>query len=214
MDNVKQFSMQIYDKYILPKLTHWVCSHNDVRSQRQKVIPLARGKVLEIGIGSGLNLPFYKADNIDLLWGIDPSKQLLKIAEQTAADLPFNINFICQSGEEIPLANNSVDTIVVTYTLCTIPNVHKALNEMKRVLKPKGILIFCEHGKAPDNNIAKWQNRLNPAWKSIAGGCNLNRNIPGLIKNSGFTIKHLDMVYMSNLKLISFNYQGLAVKGQ
>ena len=214
MDNVKQFSMRIYDKYILPRLTHWVCSGNDVTSQRKKIIPHARGRVLEIGIGSGLNLPFYKADNIDCLWGIDPSKQLQKIARQNAAGIPFDINLIGQSGEDIPLANSSVDTIVVTYTLCTIANIHKALKEMNRVLKPKGVLIFCEHGIAPDNNIAKWQNRLNPAWKSIAGGCNLNRDIPGLIKNSGFKIKNLDMMYMGNFRLLSFNYQGFAVKSQ
>ncbi|MCP4672233.1 MAG: class I SAM-dependent methyltransferase [Desulfobacula sp.] len=204
--------MRVYDKYILPKLIHWVCSHNDITSQRKKLIPHARGKVLEIGIGSGLNLPFYKAGNIDCLWGIEPLKQLQKIAEQNASDTPFNINFIGRSGEDIPLENSSADTIVVTYTLCTILDIHKALKEMHRVLKPNGNLIFCEHGKAPAKNIAKWQNRLNPAWKRIAGGCNLNRDIPNLIKNCGFKIKHLDMMYMGNLKLISFNYQGFAVK--
>ena len=204
--------MQFYDKYILPTMTHWVCSGNDITSQRKKIIPRAKGKILEIGIGSGLNLPFYKADNIKILWGLDPSKQLRKIAEKKAADLSFKIHFIGLSGEKIPLEDTIADTIVVTYTLCTIPDVHKALKEMYRVLKPDGQLLFCEHGKAPDDHIAQWQNRLNPFWKHIAGGCNLNRDIPRLIKNSGFTIKNIDMAYMSNFRLISFNYQGIAVK--
>lgn len=202
--------MLFFDKYILPKLTHWACSQNDITTQRKKMIPQARGRVLEIGIGSGLNLPFYKSDNINILWGLDPSKPLRKIAEKKAADLPFNVDFIGLSGEEIPLENNSADTIVVTYTLCTITDVHKALKEMKRVLKPDGKLIFCDHGKAPDNYIAVWQNRLNPIWHRISGGCNLNRDIPGLIKKSGFEIKNMSMMYINNRKSIIFNYMGMA----
>ncbi|NOX33791.1 MAG: class I SAM-dependent methyltransferase [Deltaproteobacteria bacterium] len=203
--------MEFYNHYILPNLTHWVCSHKDITYQRKKVIPLARGRVLEIGIGSGLNLPFYDRKKIDFLWGLDPSKQLRKIAEKKAADVLFKVDFIGLSGEEIPLEKNSADTVVVTYTLCSIPDVLKALNEMNRVLKPGGELLFCEHGKAPDTHILQWQNRLNPIWKRLSGGCHLNRPVPGLLKKAGFKIQNLDMMYTSNLKLISFNYLGTAV---
>jgi len=205
--------MDIYNRYVLPKLIHWVCSGKDMNTQRAKIIPQAHGRVLEIGIGSGLNLPFYNPEKIDFLWGLDPSKQLQKIAEKKAVDLPFNVEFIGLSGEEIPLEKNDADTVVVTYTLCTIPDVLKALIEMNRVLKPGGNLIFCEHGIAPDDIILKWQNRMNPIWKRVSGGCNLNRPIPHLIEKSGFKIKHLDMAYMSSFKLASFNYWGTAVSG-
>lgn len=203
--------MEIYNNYILPRLTHWVCSQNDITFQRQKVIPQAQGRVLEIGIGSGLNLPFYNPEKIDFLWGLDPSKQLQKIAAKKAVQLPFNVEFIGLSGEAIPLEKNDADTVVVTYTLCTIPDVLKALIEMNRVLKPGGQLIFCEHGIAPDDIILAWQNRMNPVWKLISGGCNLNRPIPSLIEKGGFKINHLDMAYMSSFKIASFNYWGTAV---
>ena len=205
--------MKLYNTYILPRLTHWVCSQKNFSNQRAKVIPQARGRVLEIGIGSGLNLPFYNSANIDFVWGLDPSKQLQKIAEKKAGILPFNVDFIGLSGEEIPLEKNCVDTVVVTYTLCSIKDVQKALIEMNRVLRPGGKLIFCEHGKAPDDLVSQWQNRINPIWKRISGGCHLNRPIPSLIEQSGFKIKNLDMAYISSFKPASFNYWGFAVLG-
>lgn len=203
--------MNPYDRYLLPGLTHWVCSQKQMTAQRMRVIPQARGRVLEIGIGSGLNLPFYDPGKINCLWGLDPSQQLIKMAAKKAVGLPFNVEVIGLSGEQIPLEKNSADTVVVTYTLCSIPDVLKALIEMNRVLKPGGHLIFCEHGKSPDDRIFKWQNRINPIWKRVSGGCHLNRNIPGLIEKGGFKIKHLDMAYMSRLKLTGFNYWGDAV---
>ncbi|MCK5097359.1 MAG: class I SAM-dependent methyltransferase [Desulfobacteraceae bacterium] len=203
--------MGIYKHYILPRLTHWVCSQNNFTYQRKKVVPQARGRVLEIGIGSGLNLPFYNPGKIDLLWGLDPSTHLWEIAEKKASDVPFKVDFIGLSGEEIPLEKNTADTVVVTYTLCTIPDVIKALNEMSRVLKPGGELIFCEHGKTPDDSVNQWQNRLNPVWKFMSGGCNLNRPTPLLIEKGGFEIKTLDNGYVSNFKLAGFNYWGTAV---
>lgn len=205
--------MKFYNTYILPRLTHWVCSRKNFSNQRAKIIPQARGRVLEIGIGSGLNLPFYKPENIDRVWGLDPSKQLQKIAEKKAGVLPFNVEFIGLSGEEIPLEKKCVDTVVVTYTLCSIPDVQKALIEMNRVLKPGGKLIFCEHGKAPDDNVSRWQNRLNPIWNRVSGGCNLNRAIPGLIEQSGFKIINVNMAYIGGFKPASFNYWGFAVLG-
>jgi|JFJP01.1.fsa_nt_gi ubiquinone/menaquinone biosynthesis C-methylase UbiE len=205
------FRMKFYDKYILPKLTHLVCSQNDITRVREKLVPLAKGRILEVGIGSGLNLPFYDPTKVDRVWGLDPSSQLKKIAKKKAARMPFDVDFIGLSGEDIPLEKNSVDTVLVTYTLCSIPDVRKALNEMNRVLRPGGELIFYEHGRSPDKNIRKWQDKINPIWTKISGGCNLNRPISNLIKESGFKIINLDAKYNSPLKVIGFNYRGIAV---
>lgn len=205
--------MGFYKNHILPKLTHWVCSQRDITRQRKKIVPLATGRILEVGIGSGLNLPFYDPAKVDHLWGLDPSRQLGKIAQQRAAEMPFDVDFIGLSGEEIPLEKNSLDTVLVTYTLCSIPDVHRALKEMSRVLRPNGRLIFCEHGKAPDDIVQKWQQRMNPIWTKISGGCNLNRPIPSLIEESGFKIQTLDTRYNSPLKIASYNYLGIAVHG-
>lgn len=175
------------------------------------MVPMAEGITLEIGMGSGLNLPFYDPSKIDLVMGVEPLAQLRKMAEKKALKLAFEFNFIGLSGEEIPLENHCVDTVLVTYSLCSIPDVFKALKEMRRVLKSSGKLIFCEHGKSPDDHIAKWQNRLNRPWTKISGGCHLNRHIPELIKKSGFKIVTLDAGYSSPMKLLSFNYKGIAV---
>ena len=202
--------MGIYKSFVLPKLTHWVCSRKDIARQRRRIVPLARGRVLEIGMGSGLNLPFYNPDRIEFVWGLDPSEGLMKMAEQKAARLPFQVRLMTLSGEDIPLENHSVDTVVVTYTLCSIPDVSKALKEMHRVLKPGGRLLFCEHGRSPDPSVIRWQDSLNPLWMKVSGGCHLNRPISGLIQNSRFHINQLDMQYMSPVKLISYNYLGWA----
>ena len=203
--------MNFYNEHILPKLINCVCSQNDIGMMRRQLVPMAEGKTLEIGMGSGLNLPFYDPSKIDLVLGLEPAAQLRKMAEKKALEVPFDVDFIGLSGEEIPLENHSVDTVLVTYTLCSIPDVFKALKEMKRVLKSSGKLIFCEHGKSPDNHIFKWQNRLNRPWTKISGGCHLNRHISELITKSGFKIVALDAGYSSPLKLVSFNYKGIAV---
>jgi ubiquinone/menaquinone biosynthesis C-methylase UbiE len=202
--------MGIYNSFVLPKLTHWVCSQKDIADQRRRIVPLARGRVLEIGMGSGLNLPFYNPDRIEFVWGLDPSKGLMKMAEKQSARLPFRVHLMTISGEDIPLKNHSADTVVVTYTLCSIPDVSKALKEMHRVLKPGGRLLFCEHGRSPDPSVLRWQDSLNPLWMKVSGGCHLNRSISGLIQNSGFHINHMDIRYMSPIRLISYNYLGSA----
>ena len=138
--------------------------------QRQKVVPHARGHVLEIGIGSGLNIPFYVASEIDKLTGLDPSSEMLKLAKQNLANTKMPITLLKASSEEIPLVANSIDTVLITYTLCTIPNLTDALKEIKRVLKKDGQFIFCEHGLAPDKSVQTWQNRINPLWKKLGGG--------------------------------------------
>ncbi len=203
--------MGFYDNYILPKMVHCMCSMKPVMEQRQKVVPFAKGRVLEIGIGSGLNLPFYDSSNVDYVWGLDPSKRMKKMAEKHAANTQFEVEFLGLDGDEIPLDSNSANTILVTYTLCTIPDILQSLSEMRRILKNGGELIFCEHGLAPDENVHKWQNRMNPLWKRMGGGCNLNRPIPDLIEQGGFKITSLETEYINPLKPISFNYSGSAV---
>jgi ubiquinone/menaquinone biosynthesis C-methylase UbiE len=204
--------MGLYDKYILPKITDFICSGKPIMYQRKKVVPLAKGRVLEIGIGSGLNLQFYDYSHVEYIWGLDSSAQMRKMAEKRARDIQCEVEFIVLSGEKIPLESNSVNTVLVTYTLCTIPNAVQALSEMRRVLMPDGELIFCEHGLAPDKDVRRWQHRINPIWKKMGGGCNLNRPVPDLIEQAGFKINTLDTMYIPGWKPASFNYWGSAVQ--
>ncbi len=190
---------------------HRVCAHRDITDQREKIIPLARGKVLEIGIGSGLNLPFYNPKSVTGLWGIDPSRMLMDMIPGSPVRMPFPVHLMAGSGEQIPLDPHTADTVVVTYTLCSIPDIQQALAEMRRVLKPSGRLIFCEHGRAPDRGISRWQDRLTPLWKPISGGCHLNRPIPDLIRENGFAIQKMDAGYVSPIRISGFHYRGFAV---
>lgn len=201
--------MNLYNKFILPKAINWACSQKPSMKQREKIIPLAGGNVLEIGIGSGLNLPYY-TKNIEKLTTIDPSKELWLKNKVNVKKLPFPFEFIVAEAENIPLPNANFDTIVLTYTLCTIPNLKKAFSEIKRVLKPTGKLLFCEHGKAPEKGVQKYQDIINPMWKRIGGGCNLNRNIPAIIEENGFVISKLETMYIPGWKPASFNYWGIA----
>jgi len=193
-------------------MTDFVCSGKPVTDQRKKVVPLAKGRVLEIGIGSGLNFPYYDSSNVDYVWGLDPSDQMRKMAERRMIDLPFEVEFMGSSGEQIPLETSSVNTVLVTYTLCTIPNADQALREISRVLILGGELLFCEHGLAPEEGVRKWQSILNPIWKRIGGGCNLNRPIPDLIEQAGFKITNIETMYIPGWKPASFNYWGAAVQ--
>jgi ubiquinone/menaquinone biosynthesis C-methylase UbiE len=203
--------MGLYDKYVLPKMVHFACGQKPSMKQREKIIPLAKGAVLEIGIGSGLNIPYYQAHQIDHLWGIDPSRDMWAIAEKNARERHLDAEFIETGAESIPLDNNSADTVVITYTLCTIPDVNSALQEVRRVLKPGGKLLFCEHGEAPDEGIRRWQILVNPIWNRLAGGCNLNRPIPRLLEQSGFRSNDMQTMYIPGWKPASFNYWGSAL---
>lgn len=205
--------MSLYDKYVLPKFLNCACGSNPVSRQRQKVVPLVEGKVLEVGVGSGLNLPFYDKSKIDELWGLDPSEELSAMARKVADRENIVVNFISSGAEEIPLPDSYFDSVLITYTMCTIPEVARANKEIKRVLKRGGKLIFCEHGEAPDENIRKWQKRINPFWGKLAGGCNINRKIPSLIQNAGFEIVELEEMYLPKTpKIAGYNYWGYAVE--
>ncbi len=202
--------MGLYSKYILPKVVHLTCSMKPNMRQREKVVPLARGRVVEIGIGSGLNLPFYDASKVTRLWGLEPSPEMTRMAEKAARSVRFDVEFIGLPGEEIPLEDDSVDTVLMTYTLCTILDTEPALRQMARVLKPGGELIFCEHGAAPDPSVRRWQDRMNPIWKRLGGGCHLNRAIPNLIQQGGFRINEIHNMYLPGWRPASFNYWGSA----
>ena len=205
--------MNLYNKYILPKFLNCACGSKPINYQRQKVVPLAKGKVLDIGIGSGLNIPFYNSDKIDQVIGIDPSHELIELAKELANDSKASIDFVIGSAESIPYPDNFFDTVLVTYTMCTIPNVAIANKEIWRVLKEDGRLIFCEHGLAPDKKISKWQNRIDPFWGKIAGGCHLNRDIQKLITDAGFSFESLDKMYLpSTPKFAGYNYWGVGKK--
>lgn len=203
--------MSFYEKYILPRFLNCACASEPITYQRKKVVPLAEGKILEVGIGSGLNLPFYNKSKIIEIWGIDPSEELNAMAKRVATEENINVKFITSSAEDIPFPNNYFDTVLITYTMCTIPSVLKANEEMRRVLKSGGKMIFCEHGVSPDESIKKWQKRLNSIWGKIAGGCNINRDIPMLTKSSGFKIVMMDEMYLPKTpKIAGYNYWGYA----
>jgi ubiquinone/menaquinone biosynthesis C-methylase UbiE len=205
--------LSFYNKYILPKVLNCACASKPINYQRDKIVPLAEGVVLDVGIGSGLNIPFYNKTKIKQLYGLDPSKELLDIAKSVAYEENLEIEFLECGAESIPLPDKSIDTVLVTYTMCTIPDVALSNSEIIRVLKDDGKLLFCEHGLAPDKNIAKWQKRINPLWSKIAGGCNLNRDIPNLISSSGFKISNMEEMYLpSTPKFAGYNFWGVAKK--
>ena len=202
--------MNPYDRYVLPYLIDMACGISPVQRQRAKVIPQARGCVLEIGVGTGRNLPFYDKSRIDRLCALDPAAQMHPKAEQRMKAAGLEMELLVLSAEEIPMPDASFDTVVTTFTLCTIPDPVKALREMRRVIKPDGQLLYCEHGKAPDAGVRRWQDRLNPVWKPIAGGCNLNRDIPALLKAGGFRLETLEEMYLPGPRPLTYNYWGVA----
>jgi len=199
-----------YDDRVLPKLIGLSCGTRPVRKQREKVVPLATGDVLEIGFGGGLNLPYYDRDCVSKVWGLEPSAAMRQQAEGLIANTDIDVELIDLPGEQIPLDDNSVDTVLVTYTLCTIPVISDALAGMRRVLKSDGRLLFTEHGRAPDAGVRRWQDRLNPGWKKLAGGCNMNRDIAGIIEEAGFSVVDDNRMYIPGIRILSYNYWGTA----
>ena len=202
--------MGVYAKYVLPRVIDLAMRNEETTRLRAAWIPLARGEVLEVGIGSGLNLPFYSSD-VHRIHGVDPSLELQRMASKRAIAKPIEVDFLLQSAEEkLPLANASVDTVVTTWTMCSIPKPAKALQEMRRVLKANGRLIFLEHGSAPDSGVAAWQRRITPIWKRITGGCHLDRQVDQLITAAGFRIAELKTCYLRGPRPMTYTYQGVA----
>lgn len=205
--------MSFYDRYVMPRFIEWGCGMEEATAQRRIIVPRAQGRVLEIGIGSGLNLAHYDPAKVDSVVGVDPTQELLAMAEPRAAAVSFPVQLLVESAERIPLPAQSFDTVVVTYTLCTIPDPGAALAEMRRLLKPEGKLYFCEHGRSDEGNISRWQDRLNPLWKRCMGGCNLNRDIAATIAGAGFRFDEIDTGYMPKtpLRIAGYQYMGVAV---
>lgn len=199
-----------YVKYILPRIIDLVMRNKDMARLRADWVPHAHGDVLEIGIGSGLNLPFYSSQ-VRRLYGVEPSVELQRMARIRAASAPTKVEFLSQSAEKsLPLSDESIDTVVITWTLCSIADPPSALRQMKRVLKPNGLLIFVEHGRAPDPKVSTWQDRITPVWKRIGGGCHLNRKIDGLLMEAGFKIEELETKYLPGPRPMTYTYQGVA----
>jgi ubiquinone/menaquinone biosynthesis C-methylase UbiE len=201
--------MGFYDDRILPHVINLAMSSRELLPYRKRALSSARGRVLEIGIGSGLNLPFY-GPQVEEILGLDPVPRLIAMARSGAGHLQIPVTFINGSAEAMPIDGQSIDTVVTTWTLCSIPNTAQALREMRRVLKPGGQLLFVEHGLAPEESVQKWQNRLTPIWKRIGGGCHLNRPIGALIESAGFLIKRLDTGYATGPRPMAFFYEGSA----
>ena len=201
--------MGVYEKWILPRLTDLAMRNREATRYRSQVVPQARGKVLEIGVGSGLNFPFYGPE-VESLTALDPSEELLRMASRRAKCVSFRMEFRNATSESIPAEDGAFDTVISTWTLCTIPEPVEALKEMKRVLKRGGRVLFVEHGLAPEPGVRAWQERLNPAWRKVTGGCNLNRRIDELVRAAGFTITKLDSEYARGLRPMSYIYSGVA----
>lgn len=202
--------MSFYEERVLPRMINIACGSKPTRKQREKIVPRAFGDVLEIGLGGGLNLPFYDRNKVRKIFGLEPSAGMRRSAAGNIEESGLDVELIDLPGEEIPLDDNSVDSVLVTYTLCTIPDAVAALEGMRRVLKPNGRLFFCEHGKAPDDDVHKWQNRLNAGWRYFAGGCNMNRDIPTLLQKGGFEIEDDNRMYVPGIRALSYNFWGAA----
>ncbi|HQT37879.1 MAG TPA: class I SAM-dependent methyltransferase [Acidocella sp.] len=201
--------MSFYQHHILPPLLNFVMRQKPLQPFRERVISQAVGNVLEIGIGSGLNLPLYKY-GVHSVTGVEPSSELLAMAEQQAKRATVPIELLHASAESLPLESNSVDTVVTTWALCTIPDANAALQEARRVLRPGGKLLFVEHGRAPEKGVARWQDRIDPLWGLIAGGCHLNRQIDALITEAGFQIDTMRHARMPGPRTHNFLYEGQA----
>lgn len=200
-----------YDRHILPYLIDLACGIRPVREQRERLVPRAQGQVLEIGIGTGLNMAHYDKARVTRITGLDPAVQMHRLARKRIARAGLEVELVALSAEQIPLDDARFDSVLVTYTLCSIPDPVAALSEMRRVLKPGGTLLFCEHGRAPDDSVRRWQDRLTPVWKKIAGGCHLNRDVPLLLRDAGFACKDLHTLYLPGPRPLTFNYWGEAV---
>ena len=203
--------MSWYDRHILPWLIDIACGLPMVQHKRRALVPRARGRVLEIGMGTGRNLPFYDRHQVSQLVGVDPALQMHRLAQRRSLKAGLDVELVGLSAERLPLPDDSFDTVVCTYTLCSIPDPAAALHEVRRVLKPGGQFLFCEHGRAPDPTVARWQDRLQPLWMPLAGGCHLDRDVPLLLRDAGLNAQ-LDQGYIAGPRPLTYHYWGQARK--
>jgi ubiquinone/menaquinone biosynthesis C-methylase UbiE len=204
--------VNFYDRWVLPPVLDLVMRQRQLEKYRGEAVAAASGRVLEVGAGSGLNFPFY-GKQVEIIFGIDPSPRLLAIARRRAAASGIHADLLLGSATAIPLADNTVDTVVMTWTLCSIPDPLVALREMRRVLKPGGRLLFVEHGLSPEPGVERWQRRLTPLWRHIAGGCHLDRKMDDLIRSGGFNLTELRTEYAQGPRTMTYMYEGRAEPG-
>ena len=197
--------MGLWDKFVVPPLISCACATKPIMKQREKVVPKAKGRVLEIGCGSGTNFDFYDPLQIERLYALEPSEGMMKRAKAAAEDLPWadRIEFLEMGAENLPLDDASIDTAVITFVLCTIPDWSSALAEVRRVLKQGGKVLFSEHGLSPDQGIAKWQKRVERFWKPLAGGCRLTRDAQAMLHDSGFVLEDVETMYLPSTPKIA-----------
>ncbi|MGE5548541.1 MAG: class I SAM-dependent methyltransferase [Solirubrobacterales bacterium] len=203
--------MGFYERWVLPRILDLVMRQKSLSEYRRRTVAGARGTVLEIGVGSGLNLPLYGRE-VTRVYGIDPSGELLAMARRRARTAAFPVVLMQASAEALPIDDRSIDTAVMTWTLCSIPDPLRALGELRRVMRPQGRLLFVEHGLAPEPGVQRWQHRLTPGWRRIGGGCHLDRKMDDLIRGAGFEFADLGTGYMDGPKVLTFMYQGEATR--
>jgi ubiquinone/menaquinone biosynthesis C-methylase UbiE len=199
-----------YARYLLPRLIDLSCGMAPFSKQRGRIVPQAEGRVLEVGIGTGLNLRHYDKQKVQRLTGVDPALRMHPLARRRSRESGIDVDLVGVSAERLPLEDGSFDTVVMTYTLCSIPDPVAALREMRRVLAAHGSLLFCEHGRAPEESVRRWQHRLQPVWQCVAGGCQLGRDIPALLHEGGFSVREMHTGYLPGPRPLSFNYLGRA----
>ena len=201
----------LYDRFVLPRLLKCACSAPPIARQRQKIVPGAAGRVLELGIGMGLNLPFYDPAKVQSVTGVDPAAELRAIAKAAPRDPRLSVTVEDGTAEALPFADASFDCVVCTFTLCSVADPARALGEARRVLKPGGRFLFCEHGLSPEPDVARWQRRIEPIWKRIAGGCHLTRPVASAIEGAGFKVRQVETMYVpSTPKIAAWNEWGAA----
>lgn len=201
--------MNWYDRHVLPYLMDFACGLPMVQAQRRLLVPQAQGRVLEVGMGTGRNLPFYDRQRVSFVVGVDPAMQMHRLAQRRSRQAGIAVELMGLSAEHLPATDASFDTVVCTYTLCSIPDPLQALHEMRRVLVPGGRLLFCEHGRAPDETVRRWQDRLQPLWGPLAGGCHLGRDVPALLEAAGFAAT-MQSAYLAGPRPMTFHYWGHA----
>ncbi len=202
--------MGLWADRVLPGLIEKACRSGEILEERQRWVPRAHGRVLELGVGTGLNLAFYDPTRVEQVVAIDPSAALLARAQARATAAPVPVELRAANAEALPFAAASFDSVLVTYSLCSIDQLGAALGETRRVVRPGGDVIFVEHGRAPDPGPRRWQRWLTPAWRRIGGGCRLDRDIAAAFLDAGFALPELETSYRAGRRWLSYTYQGVA----
>ena len=204
--------MGVYRDHLLPRMQNKVMDRKDLREVRSRVCSALSGDVVEVGFGTGLNAPHYP-DGIQRIAAVEPSALCMRIAQPRITATSVKVELAGLTGEKLDLPSGEFDAALSTWTLCTIPDVDAALAEIRRVLKPSGTFHFVEHGRGPDPDVARWQSRVEPAWKRVAGGCHVTRDISGLVERAGFRIDSVRTYYMSGEpKIFGYTFEGVATK--